>query len=805
MAANFAALAVVLLGVLMLSAVVLHTRLAERQRQIDQLEQQVEVQHELFDVLRQQRAVLRSPTRLASESLRLGMYAPPESHFVGVDPWTVAQIIAATGSTGVARRPARRWRRARPGPPRACRRGPAMTVERPDRPPRRHGPRRPTGGATTGAINRPSTKPRRYGDDGVASIGEAKAHRRLRRDEVHEQRREIKRTPSRPRRPATRPQTMARRTIRTTRPSLVNRFGAGRPRPRLISTLVVLLLVLGAVLAKVGLMQGMGGETLRAQAAELWTRTRQLSAQRGTIFDRNGDELALSVPGSTVAVNPRQVLDAPGTVDILGDLLGLSDEQRGALLTEMTSCDCGFLYVARQADPQIGEQIASLGLVGVSVDDEDRRMMPGGNIGRSVIGRTDIDGNGTAGLERQYHALLQGTPGEMTLEVAPGGQTIAGTGRVLQPATPGTDLVTTIDRSVQYQAEQVLVRQVGFTGAVGGQIIVMDTDTGDVIAMVSVDRNEQGVPVVSGGNFAAVGAYEPGSVGKVITLAGALEEGAVTPDTMFGYVPWEYDCTIDVGGVLHDSHQHDPLSLTTSGVLVESSNVGTILVSKTIGYERLDHYMRAFGLGERTALDVPGRVAGHPQAVERLDRHRALHRCLRPGRLVDPDPAGQCRQRDRQRRRVRRAATRLGDGRSGWRARRGRTVGDTPGGQRADGDADAVDDARGRVQRHRRGGAGRRLVDRRQDRHRVQGAGRRHVLQRRRDHPRLLLQLRRLLPGRGSAGDRADLDRRAEDGLQLRRTVGGTDVPDARARRSSTSWPSSRRPARPIATETERR
>ncbi|MDF2733046.1 MAG: hypothetical protein K0S92_1682 [Desertimonas sp.] len=100
-AANFAALAVVLLGVLMLSAVVLHTRLAERQRQIDQLEQQVEVQHELFDVLRQQRAVLRSPTRLASESNRLGMFAPPESQFVGVDPWTVAQIIAATGSTGV--------------------------------------------------------------------------------------------------------------------------------------------------------------------------------------------------------------------------------------------------------------------------------------------------------------------------------------------------------------------------------------------------------------------------------------------------------------------------------------------------------------------------------------------------------------------------------------------------------------------------------------------------------------------------------------------------------------------------------
>jgi hypothetical protein len=99
LAANVAALAVVLLGVLMLSAVVLHTRLAVRQRQIDQLEQQVEVQRELFDILREQRAVLRSPTRLASESSRLGMFAPPASDFLHVDPWTVAEIIAATGST----------------------------------------------------------------------------------------------------------------------------------------------------------------------------------------------------------------------------------------------------------------------------------------------------------------------------------------------------------------------------------------------------------------------------------------------------------------------------------------------------------------------------------------------------------------------------------------------------------------------------------------------------------------------------------------------------------------------------------
>jgi cell division protein FtsI (penicillin-binding protein 3) len=437
-----------------------------------------------------------------------------------------------------------------------------------------------------------AARPRRRRDDGVASLGEERARRRLH----HQQARGAR--------------ARARRTIRTTRPLLSNRFGAGRPRPRLIATLVVLVIVLCVVLAKVALLQGTGGESLRAQAAELWTRTRQLPAQRGAIFDRNGDELALSVPGSTIAVNPRQVLDAEGTVAALGSLLDLPEARRAELLSDMSTCDCGFLYVARQADPRVGQQIDSVDLVGVTVYDEDRRIMPGGNTGRSVIGRTDIDGVGTAGLERQYDALLEGSPGEVTLEVAPGGLPIAGTGRVVQPATPGSDIVTTLDRSVQYQAEQVLLRQVGVTGAVGGQIVVMDTATGDVIAMVSVGRDDRGAPAVSGGNFAAVGSYEPGSVGKVITVAGAIEDGAVTPDTMFGYVPWEYDCTRDPGGVLHDSFPHEPLSLTTRGVLVESSNVGTILVSKQIHYSRLDHYLRAFGLGERTALDFPDESAG---------------------------------------------------------------------------------------------------------------------------------------------------------------------------------------------------
>lgn len=485
-----------------------------------------------------------------------------------------------------------------------------------NRPYRQHRPRRAATGSATGAIVRPArpapqrapkrqpdkrrslgrtSRSSRYGEDGVASLGEARAHRHLRR--------EIDR-------PRPDPRQRARRKIKTTKPLLANRFGAGQPRLRLVSTLVVITLVLGAVLGKVGLMQGTGGDGLRAAAAELWTRTRDLPAQRGAIFDRNGDELALSVPAATIAVNPKQVVDAEGTMRVLGSVIGLPDERIAELTATISKRDTGFVYIARQVNLQVGQQIRALGLVGVSVLDEDRRIMPGGRVARSVIGRTDIDGNGIAGLELQYDDLLRGAPGQLTMEVAPGGRPIAGTEDVVQPAIPGSDVVTTIDRSVQYQAEQVLIERVGVTRAVGGQIVVLDTDTGDVLAMVSVDRNDQGVPVVSSGNFAAVGAYEPGSVGKVITMAGALEEGKVTPQRSY-VVPWTHDCTDDpTNGVLHDSHQHEPMPMSVRDILVESSNVGTIYVSQEIGYEVLDRYIRAFGLGDTTALHFPGESAG---------------------------------------------------------------------------------------------------------------------------------------------------------------------------------------------------
>ena len=390
-------------------------------------------------------------------------------------------------------------------------------------------------------------------------------------------------------------------------------LGLGKSSVRLRLLLVVLLVVLGSVLFKVAKIQSAGGEALRSAGAAQWGRTRPLPADRGTIFDRNGEELALSIPAVSISVNPKLVTDAAGTARMLQSFLGLDDTETRQLYDKMVAKDSGFVYVRREVDREVGQQVSSLKLTGVNVDPEDRRVLPGGVVGLSVIGRTDIDGNGIAGLEQQYDELLTGTPGALSKEVAPNGRSIPGTEHTSSLPVPGNDLVLTIDRSVQFAAENLLVDRVGELGAKSGTIIVLGTGSGDVYAMASVVRDdEDGVVAVTSGNYAAVNAYEPGSVAKVITIAAGLNQGAVTADTSF-LVPWRKQYADDL---LKDSHEHPDEEMTVERILIESSNIGTIDVQEALSSDwetaRQTHweYMRNFGLGQKTALDFPGESAG---------------------------------------------------------------------------------------------------------------------------------------------------------------------------------------------------
>jgi len=397
--------------------------------------------------------------------------------------------------------------------------------------------------------------------------------------------------------------------IKAARPPRPPRFKAGQPRRRLLVSLCLLVAVLIGLLVRVGMLQTTQAAGLRSAGSQQWTRSQTVPAQRGSIFDRDGAEMAMSIPASTVSVNPKEVGDEAGTAELLASLLGLDDDDRRSLRTTLQDKERGFAYVARQIDATVAAQIDDLGLRGVYVAREDRRIKPGGTTGSSVIGDTDIDGKGIAGLEMEFDKVLTGTSGEITRQVAPGGRSIAGSETVLTGPEPGNDLMLSIDRSLQFTAEQGLLGQVSAVKARGGSLIVMDTDSGEILAMTSVKRNDAGVYEVTSGNFAAVDTYEPGSVAKAITVASALDAGVVTPRTSF-VVPWEKQYFDDDPLLLHDAGYHPTQAMTVDQILVSSSNIGTITVSEQMGVEKQVDYMRAFGLGELSALGFPGESAG---------------------------------------------------------------------------------------------------------------------------------------------------------------------------------------------------
>lgn len=326
-----------------------------------------------------------------------------------------------------------------------------------------------------------------------------------------------------------------------------------------------------------------------------------LPAGRGTIFDRNGVELAMSVPQQTVFADPSLIHDPVATAQKLAPVLGTD----AGHLAQQLHRSGHFVYLQRTVNDAKANEVKKLNLPGIGLMPEFKRFHPAGDIASGLLGATTVDGQGIAGLEDQYDKLLTGTEGTAEFEHSKSG-TIAGAPRKVTPAQPGDDLVLTVDRGLQYQTEQLLARQVKTTGSKGGIAIISDPATGNILSMANVATDpDTGEVSPSSNNAAVTTVFEPGSVNKLITVSAALEKHTVTPSTWF-HLP----SMLELGGAkFTDAERHAP-DLTVSDILTISSNIGTIEIAKGVGPKAIDTYLHKFGFGSKTALRFPNEAAG---------------------------------------------------------------------------------------------------------------------------------------------------------------------------------------------------
>ncbi|HKE75850.1 MAG TPA: penicillin-binding protein 2 [Acidimicrobiales bacterium] len=410
-----------------------------------------------------------------------------------------------------------------------------------------------------------------------------------------------------PRRPAAPAPDRARRGERTRprRPPAGGGGGRGRaragdPRTRALGLLVAIVVLFGAVVVRLAYVQVVGAERYVAYGDEQRIRPIDVAGGRGSIFDRNGEDLAISIPRTTIAADPSVITQPTATAHRLAPVLHQDEAKLRAKLRSQGR----FVYLARQVDDRTAHAVKALHIPGVLTFAEQARFNPAGDVGRALLGEVGVDNTGLSGVEKAFDGELSGRNGKLIVERDLEGRTIPAGRHQIDPAVPGDDLVLTIDGGLQYTVEGILANQINTTGARGGIAIVSNPETGEVLAMANEQRDPRTNGVGNSSNDLAVTAnYEPGSVNKLITLSAAIEEGVVTPDTVIN-VP---SALRVADHTYYDSHAGN---LTVTDVLAKSSNVGTIEIAQQLGPKRLEEYLRRFGFGHTTGLGLPHEEKG---------------------------------------------------------------------------------------------------------------------------------------------------------------------------------------------------
>ena len=376
---------------------------------------------------------------------------------------------------------------------------------------------------------------------------------------------------------------------------------------RLRLFLLGILLTFATLGVRVAWLQTVRASSLASLAQKQAKFDLALPASRGTIYDRLGTPLAIGEQATDVIADPMQIADPRREARVAAKVLGI---RVGPLIQKLSDRSSGFVYVERKASPRLAAELSKRNLTGFTFQSSEKRVYPQGTVAEPVLGYAGLDNVGLAGLEQELNKRLAGRPGRETVVRDATGQAV----NTIQerPARNGSNVFLTLDSHIQANAEQVLERTVQEWHAKDATAIVMDPHTGAILALAQepgFDANHFPAATTRGLTIdhAVSDVFEPGSVFKVVTVGGALSEHKITPQTRFT-LPY----SIHVADrVIHDAEIRPTERMTVAQILQRSSNVGAVTIAERyLGESGLVHWMRRFGFGGLTGIDLPGESAG---------------------------------------------------------------------------------------------------------------------------------------------------------------------------------------------------
>jgi cell division protein FtsI (penicillin-binding protein 3) len=383
------------------------------------------------------------------------------------------------------------------------------------------------------------------------------------------------------------------------------------PVKRLNVVLLLFAFVLSLFAGRLVQLQGIGSKGYAQDAMAQRLSEAKLPAIRGPIAFSQGQPLAMTVDARVIFADPVMV-PANQRMRIASTLAPMFHLDQGEVLKKLVprSKHDGYIELVRHVEPDRARMVTAMDLPGIGTNPEYRRVYPSGDLAANVAGFVNGDGDGGAGLESSMNTMLKGKSGWQKVELSETGQRIPMGEDEQNKPTPGKGLRLTLDRDIQWKAQDAIAKQVKATGSQSGSVVVMNPRTGQILAMATAPTFDPATyykarPGDLGDRVVQEG-FEPGSTSKVITAAAAMEAGGVTPSTVFN-VP---DHIKRYNATFHDSETHAPERLTFGGVLAKSSNVGTIMASERVSSAQLYQYMRAFGYGQTTGVGLPGESPG---------------------------------------------------------------------------------------------------------------------------------------------------------------------------------------------------